>query len=102
MRSIIVPWRRHSLRECDEIIVAACQIIRSALPAITENACLHDMWIKTCLHETWINACMTEATKPLTRWEEKFLTSVSDQLTMSGSLSKKQAEVLERIYTEKV
>lgn len=39
--------------------------------------------------------------KSLTPWEEQFLESVSDQFDRSSSLSDKQFEILERIYSEK-
>ena len=39
--------------------------------------------------------------KNLTFWESNFVTSVSDQFAHTGSLSDKQFEVLENIYTEK-
>jgi len=54
------------------------------------------------LHHAWIDACVNESKKRLSKWEEDFLTSISDQLTNTGSLSEKQVEILERIYTEKV
>jgi len=57
---------------------------------------------KQKLHQSWIDACINESTKRLTKWEEDFLESISDQLTNTGSLSDRQAEILERIYTEKV
>ncbi len=37
----------------------------------------------------------------LSKWEEGFLFSVSDQLDRTGSLSEKQCETLEKIYQEK-
>lgn len=49
----------------------------------------------------WIDACLNESKKRLTKWEEDFLESVSDQLDRTGSLSERQAEILERIYAEK-
>lgn len=54
------------------------------------------------LHQNWIDACVNESKKRLTKWEENFLESISDQLTRTGSLSDRQAEILERIYQEKV
>ena len=38
---------------------------------------------------------------PLTPWEENFLESISDQFTQRGTLSDKQFDILDRIYTEK-
>ena len=38
----------------------------------------------------------------LTDWEKQFLESISDQLDRRGCISDKQAEILDRIYTEKV
>lgn len=54
------------------------------------------------LYENWIEACLNESKKRLTRWEEEFLESISDQIARTGSLSERQAEILERIYVEKV
>jgi len=39
--------------------------------------------------------------KELTKWEQDFIISISDQFDRRGSLSDKQFEILERIYAEK-
>jgi hypothetical protein len=39
--------------------------------------------------------------KPLTKWEQDFIISISDQFDQRGSLSDKQFEILEKIYAEK-
>lgn len=39
--------------------------------------------------------------RPLSSWENQFLENVTDQFNMGGTLSDKQFEILERIYTEK-
>ena len=39
--------------------------------------------------------------RELTKWEEDFIASVTEQFEERGSLSERQAEVLERIYAEK-
>lgn len=39
--------------------------------------------------------------KTLTKWEENFVSSISDQFDRRGSLSDKQFEILESIYAEK-
>lgn len=39
--------------------------------------------------------------KPLSKWEEDFLSSISDQFDRKGTLSDKQFEILEKIYAEK-
>lgn len=44
---------------------------------------------------------ITSPNKPLTKWEESFLESVSDQFDRTDDLSDKQIAVLERIYKEK-
>ncbi len=56
---------------------------------------------KQDLHRSWIDACVNESKKRLSKWEEDFLESISDQLERTGSLSERQAEILERIYAEK-
>lgn len=37
----------------------------------------------------------------LSKWESDFIQSLDDQFSERGSLSEKQMEVLERIYTDK-
>jgi len=39
--------------------------------------------------------------KELTKWEEDFLGSIGEQFKSRGTLSEKQTEILERIYSEK-
>jgi len=39
--------------------------------------------------------------KALTKWEENFLESISEQYQTRGTLSDRQLEILDRIYTEK-
>lgn len=93
-RDLIVPFRKHTLKECDELICQAGAVDRN-----------RKLWKPKddaqALHASWIEACLTESKKRLTPWEENFLNSINDQLTLSGSLSDKQIEILERIYTEK-
>ena len=56
---------------------------------------------KQKLYKSWIDACINESKRRLSKWEEEFLESISDQLTNRGDLSERQAEILERIYSEK-
>ena len=37
--------------------------------------------------------------KPLSKWEENFLASLAEQVQAQGSLSERQFEILDRIYT---
>lgn len=39
--------------------------------------------------------------KELTKWEENFLESIAEQFETKGSLSERQQEILDRIYSEK-
>lgn len=39
--------------------------------------------------------------KGLTKWEEDFITSITEQFQRTGSLSDKQEDILERIYVDK-
>lgn len=39
--------------------------------------------------------------KELTKWEENFLESLAEQFETRGTLSDRQFEILDRIYTEK-
>ena len=52
------------------------------------------------LIDSLLNALETPL-KDLTKWEENFLESVSDQFQRTRDLSDRQLEVLDRIYTEK-
>ena len=51
--------------------------------------------------EGWLDAVAHQA-RNLTKWEEGFIESISDQWGRSGFLSERQIEILERIYAEKV
>ena len=42
-----------------------------------------------------------EEGQDLTSWEQNFLTSVTEQFEKKGTLSEKQIEIVERIYSEK-
>lgn len=48
----------------------------------------------------WIETLQTEG-RGLSKWEQDFLESISDQFDERGSISDRQEEVLERIYAEK-
>ena len=49
----------------------------------------------------WTERCMSSG-RNLTKWEQDFVESLDDQLRTSGSLSLRQEEILESIYTAKV
>jgi len=49
----------------------------------------------------WITSINDEG-RSLTDWEVQFMESITDQFDDSGTLSRKQEEILECIYTEKV
>ena len=51
--------------------------------------------------ESWLEAIEAEG-RGLTKWENDFVTSVSEQFSERGTLSEKQEEILERIYTDRV
>ena len=51
--------------------------------------------------EQWISA-VNEGGRRLTAWELQFMESITAQFDDGDSLSEKQEEILERIYTEKV
>lgn len=51
--------------------------------------------------ESWINAVNEEGVN-LTKWEEDFMESITEQFKVRQSISDKQEEILERIYTDKV
>jgi hypothetical protein len=48
----------------------------------------------------WIELINTEGIG-LTEWEECFMESLADQFDRSGSISDRQEEILERIYTNR-
>ena len=50
-----------------------------------------DHWIKA-VNEDGVN---------LSKWEESFMASITDQWDRSGYLSERQVEILERIYAER-
>lgn len=49
----------------------------------------------------WIERGLNES-RGLSKWEEDFLDSISEQFDRSGYISTKQLDILERIYVEKV
>ncbi len=49
----------------------------------------------------WIDMVINDS-KGLTKWEENFVDSIAEQFEKTRSLSDRQEEILERIYTEKV
>ena len=94
-RNLIVPYRKHTLEECSEIIRLVVNFQGHTWKAAPQPD-------DQTLWRSWIDACLMEAKKPLNKWEQDFLKSISDDLTFTGRLSGPQVEVLERIYTEKV
>jgi len=38
----------------------------------------------------------------LSEWEKNFMISITDQFERSGSVSERQEEIIERIYTDRV
>ena len=55
-------------------------------------------------HETdwdhWIDTIQEQGVN-LTKWEEDFISSLNEQRGSNRKLSERQAEILERIYSEK-
>lgn len=49
----------------------------------------------------WIDRINDEGVN-LSDWEKQFMESVTDQFGRRGTISDKQEEIVERIYTEKV
>lgn len=48
----------------------------------------------------WIELVNDEG-RGLTKWEEDFMESITEQFEERGSISDRQEEILERIYSEK-
>ena len=55
---------------------------------------------QTEIWQEWIEACQNVRRK-LTKWESDFVDDIENQLKESGSLSERQAEILEGIYANK-
>ncbi len=53
------------------------------------------------VYKSWIEALNSEASDELTTWEVSFIESLTDRLDKGMNLTERQAEVLEKIYTEK-
>lgn len=53
------------------------------------------------IYKDWVKAIEEEASDELTSWEIDFVESIKGKLEKGYKLSEKQAEVLERIYSEK-
>lgn len=51
-------------------------------------------------YEDWAEAIL-EHGKDVTQWEQSFTKSIRKQLDTAQCLTQRQAEILERIYTEK-
>lgn len=49
----------------------------------------------------WIDALNENPSKELSKWEENFVSSVSDQLDRTNYLTEPQIDKLESIYAEK-
>lgn len=52
-------------------------------------------------YQSWIDAIIAEASDELSDWESEFVESVNTYLARKGTLTEKQAKILERIYAEK-
>lgn len=50
--------------------------------------------------QSWIEKIQTEG-KNLSKWEESYVEDIASQLEDRGTLSERQIEILERIYSEK-
>ena len=53
------------------------------------------------IYMSWCEAIMDEASEELNNWESNFITSIHARLASKTPLTEKQANILERIYTEK-
>lgn len=54
------------------------------------------------VYEDWLNACVDEAVN-MSSWEEGFIADLADRFERGfKSLTDRQAEILERIYTNRV
>ena len=53
------------------------------------------------VYQSWVDAIYDEASDNLTTWETNFVESIGGRLAFGNNLTERQAEILERIYTEK-
>lgn len=53
------------------------------------------------VYQSWVNVIRDESSDKLTSWETDFMDSIEGRLAFGNNLTEKQAEILERIYTEK-
>jgi hypothetical protein len=53
------------------------------------------------IYQSWIAAIRDEAEEKLSDWERGFVDSLDEQLDGGRDLSERQAQSLERIYSEK-
>lgn len=49
----------------------------------------------------WIDVIQSESSDSLTDWESDFVESISNRIAGKHNLTERQADILERIYTEK-
>jgi hypothetical protein len=61
-----------------------------------------EIWkpLERSIYQDWVDSILEEASDDLNEWESNFIESVNNQLKYND-LSQKQAEILERIYSEK-
>jgi len=100
------PWRYYKLEH--DVMKRLLDELSAKLDA-AEAALKGQMWQREAKEETVPNNDVIQymldsleaPMKPLTKWETDFLESIGDQFKMRGSLTVRQAEILERIYNEK-
>jgi hypothetical protein len=52
-------------------------------------------------YQYWVKTIISENQDALNDWETNFIDSIDNQLASQRNLSQRQAEILERIYSEK-
>ena len=53
------------------------------------------------VYRSWCEVILDEASDGLSDWETSFIESIGGQLNNNRQLTQRQAEILERIYSEK-
>lgn len=53
------------------------------------------------VYKSWVEAILDEASNKLSNWEVDFINSIASQLDNNRNLSEKQADIVERIYSER-
>lgn len=62
-----------------------------------------DIWKPQTIevYQAWVDALKDESSERLSFWEIGFIESINEQLSRGRNLTERQADTLEKIYSEK-